>query len=323
MMIVIPKPNKELYDSPKSFYPIVLLNILEKLIEKVISDHLQFHTISNNFIHQSQLSSLKHRSTTNIGVILIHFIYMGWIRNNMTSTLSFGIAQFFPLLNHFIFSHILRKVGFNSKVKHFFSNYLVDRKTWYLWNNFSSSFFNVDVGVGQGFALSPISSALYLAPVLHILEKCLKILKIPISILSFVDNGLFVAQSKSFTISNSHLFCSYNITSNLLKSFGLTMKYLKTEVFYFSRLHEYFDSLSLDISILGGPIPCPRDTWKYLDFIFDRKLMFCQHINFYVNKAISMVKCMKILGNSTCGLISHQNQLLYRSCVLPITLYSF
>ena len=126
MMIVIPKPNKELYDSPKSFYPIVLLKILEKLIEKVISDHLQFHTISNNFIHQSQLSSLKHRSTTNIGVILIHFIYMGWIRNNMTSTLSFGIAQFFPLLNHFIFSYILRKVSFNSKVKHFFSNYCCD-----------------------------------------------------------------------------------------------------------------------------------------------------------------------------------------------------
>ena len=165
--------------------------------------------------------------------------------------------------------------------------------------------------MGQGSALSPILSALYLASILHILEKCLKILKIPISILSFVDNGLFVAQSKFFTISNSHLFCSYNITSNLLKSFGLTMKYSKTEVFYFSRLHEYFDSLSLDLSILGGPIPCPGDTWKYLDFIFDRKLMFCQHINFYVNKAISMVKCMKILGNSTCGLISHQKQLLY------------
>jgi len=70
--------------------------------------------------------------------------------------------------------------------------------------------------VGQGSALSPILSALYLAPILYILEKHLKILKIPVSILSFVDNGLFVAQSKSFTILNSHLFFSYNIASNLL-----------------------------------------------------------------------------------------------------------
>ena len=36
--IVIPKPNKELYNSPKSFRPIVFLNTIEKLIKKVISD---------------------------------------------------------------------------------------------------------------------------------------------------------------------------------------------------------------------------------------------------------------------------------------------
>ena len=31
-MIIIPKPNKLSYDSPKSFRPIVLLNTLEKLV---------------------------------------------------------------------------------------------------------------------------------------------------------------------------------------------------------------------------------------------------------------------------------------------------
>jgi len=128
--------------------------------------------------------------------------------------------------------------------------------------------------VGQGSALSPILSTLYLAPILYILEKHLKILKIPVSILSFVDNGLFVAQSKSFTILNSHLFYSYNIASNLLKSFGLIMEYSKTEVFYFSRSYGYFDPLPLDLFILGGPISCPRDNWKYLGFIFDRKFIF-------------------------------------------------
>ena len=49
--IVIPKPNKMSYDFLKSFRPIVLLNTLGKLIEKVIGDRLQFQVISNNFIH--------------------------------------------------------------------------------------------------------------------------------------------------------------------------------------------------------------------------------------------------------------------------------
>jgi len=54
-------------------------------------------------------------------------------------------------------------------------------------------FFNVNVGVEQGSVLSPVLSALYLAPILYILEKHLKTLKIPVSILFFVDDGLLIA----------------------------------------------------------------------------------------------------------------------------------
>ena len=54
------------------------------------------------------------------------------------------------------------------------------------------------MGVGQGSALSPILSALYLSLFLHILEKHLKI-----SILFFVDDGLLITQSKSFQVSNT------------------------------------------------------------------------------------------------------------------------
>ena len=75
--IIIPKPNKLSYDSPKSFRPIVLLNTLGKLIEKVISDRLQFHMISNNFIYQSQLGGLKFKFTSDVGIALTHFICIG------------------------------------------------------------------------------------------------------------------------------------------------------------------------------------------------------------------------------------------------------
>jgi len=132
----------------------------------------------------------------------------------MTSTLAFDIAQFFPSLNHHFLPLILRKAGCNSKVEQFFSNYLVGRRIQYYWSNFSSQFFNVDVRVGQGSALSPILSALYISLVFYILENHLENLKIPISVLSFVDDSLFVAQSKSLTILNSFLFYSYNCCNN-------------------------------------------------------------------------------------------------------------
>ena len=57
--IIIPKPNKASYDSPKIFCPIVLLNMIGKLIEEVISKRLQFQVILKNFIHLCQLGGLK------------------------------------------------------------------------------------------------------------------------------------------------------------------------------------------------------------------------------------------------------------------------
>jgi len=39
-IVIIPKPKKSLYDLPKSFRPIVLLNTLGKLIKKVIGERI-------------------------------------------------------------------------------------------------------------------------------------------------------------------------------------------------------------------------------------------------------------------------------------------
>jgi len=73
-MVIIPKPNKPSYDSPKSFHPIILLNTLGKLIKKVIGERLQFYVVSNDFIHPSQLGGLKFKSITDTGVALMHII---------------------------------------------------------------------------------------------------------------------------------------------------------------------------------------------------------------------------------------------------------
>ena len=142
-------------------------------------------------------------------------------------------------------------------------------------------------------------------------------------IIYFVDDGLFISQNKSLNISNSYLFYSYNVMTKLLERFGLIVEHSKTEVFHFNRSQGSFNPLPLDLSPIGGSILKPKSTWKYLGFIFDRKLLFHQHINFYTNKVMSMVKCMKILGNLSQSINLTQKCLLYRCCVLPITLYGF
>ena len=164
--------------------------------------------------------------------------------------------QFFPSLNHYLLTIILGKAGLEPKVVSFFADYLVKRKTNYTWNEISSPNFEVNVGVSQGSALSPILSALYLSLFLYILEKRLKNLKIPVTFISFVDNGLIIAQNKLMVTSNSQLFCSYNVLSKLLDSFGLIIEYSKTDIFYFNRSHGIFNpclsiSLLLEVPFIG------------------------------------------------------------------------
>ena len=103
-------------------------------------------------------------------------------------------------------------------------------------------------------------SALYLSPFLYILEKRLKILNIPISLISFVDDGLFISQNKSIDVSNSQLFCSYNVLSGLLDKFGLNIEHSKTETFHFNRSHGMFNPPLLDLSAIGGPVLCPKNS---------------------------------------------------------------
>ena len=193
-------------------------------------------------------------------VVLTYVIHLGWVKNRTTSILAFDITQFFPSLNHHLLTLSLVKAGFDPRVTLFFVDFLVQRKTNYQWNKFSSPMYKVNVGVGQESALFPILSALYLSPLLYILEKCLKILNIPVSLISFVNDSLFISQNKSIDISNSQLFCSYNVLLGFLKKFGLSIEHSKTETFHFNRSHRTFNPPPLDLLPLGGLILCPKSS---------------------------------------------------------------
>ena len=85
-------------------------------------------------------------------------------------------------------------MGFATEVVEFFRSYLVECTMQYSWDREDSSPFVVDVGVGQGSALSPILSALYLSPLLWQFA-----IDAPRALLmSYVDNGTIIVQSRTW-----------------------------------------------------------------------------------------------------------------------------
>jgi len=75
-LIIISKPNKPTYNSPKIFHPIILLNTLGKLNDKAISERLQIHSITSNFIHPNQSGGIKQYSTLDASLYLTYLIWV-------------------------------------------------------------------------------------------------------------------------------------------------------------------------------------------------------------------------------------------------------
>jgi len=85
--------------------------------------------------------------------------------------------------------------------------------------------------------------------------------------------------------------------------FGLVIEHDKSEIFYFSRIHNDSNP-ELDLSAIGALTLKSKIYWRYLGFYFDQHLFFKKYVHYYSTKTLSMVKVIEILGNSTRGLFS-------------------
>jgi hypothetical protein len=99
-LVIIPKPNKPSYSTPKAFRPIVLLNTMGKLIEKMISNRFQFDMIKYDLVDSNQRGGVHQRSTKDAGLFLTHLVQSGWAQKLQTSVVAFDVTQFFPSINH-------------------------------------------------------------------------------------------------------------------------------------------------------------------------------------------------------------------------------
>jgi hypothetical protein len=187
--VVIPKPGKPSYNTPKSFRPIVLLNTMGKLLEKMLANRLQFEAAEHSVLHPNQFGGVRQNSTEDAGCFLSHVVRAGWHAGLKTSVVAFDLAQFFPSINHELILSILEKQGFAPEIVAFFRSYLVGRHTQYAWDDELSPAFPSSVGLGQGSAMSPVISALTLAPLMKEFERQVT----SALLISFVDNGTIMA----------------------------------------------------------------------------------------------------------------------------------
>ena len=229
--VVIPKLGKLFYDIPKAFRPIVLLNTMGKLFEKMIANRLQFEAAKEDILHPCQFGGVCQNSTEDAGIYLTHLVHAGWAKGLKTSMVAFSLVQYFPSLQHGVIITLLKRMGFATQVCNFFADYLVGHLMRYTWKGELSPPFETSMGVGQGSTLSPILSALYLAPILW--QASLGVLEA--ALMSYVDDSTIIVQSKTWDANLTKLRSTYSVVFELTQALSLVLEHDKSEVFHFSR----------------------------------------------------------------------------------------
>jgi len=321
LSVIIPKLGKLSYLTPKLFRPIVLLNMLSKLVEKMLSCHMQYDGVQHGAFQPNQFGGISQHSTEDAGVFLTHLIRAGWAKKLKTSIVAFDIVQFFPSLNHDILMVVIQKAGFPPVLGNFFHSSLTGCKTMYKWDNSVSRLFAADIGVGQGSGLSPVLLGLYIGPVLQLFS--LEPISKEVQLLSYVDNGTILTQSTHLAQNLPKLTAAYGVIFRLLTALGLILEHDKSEVFHFSKSRgESHPPIDLGFAPYMGDTPLgPKLYWRYLGFYFDHALTFREHVWYYSTKALTTVKALGMLGNSNRGVSALHKCLFYRMCVVLVAMY--
>jgi hypothetical protein len=94
--VVLRKPGKPRYNTPKAYRPIALLNTLCKVLTAVVVDLMTFYTERHQLLPANHFGGRPGRTTTDAIHLLVHRIKDTWRKQQVTAVLFLDIEGAFP-----------------------------------------------------------------------------------------------------------------------------------------------------------------------------------------------------------------------------------
>ena len=230
IVCIIPKLNWADYTLPKNFHPILLLECLEKLLEKIIAKLIYRDMMKHALIPTNQFGGCNSSSTLDMGLMLLHDIQSAQQAGLKTGLLLFDIQGFFDNVNHNRLTQILEDLEFPLELVLWCKSFIKDRLVRLHFNRWYSNPFNFIIGTPQGSPISPALSILYMSPLLHKMKTWSNA-----SLGMYIDDGAIFTCSKDWPTVEETLRKGYHTCIMWLTNMGLNAEPDKTELIYFRR----------------------------------------------------------------------------------------
>ena len=313
--VILRKPGKPRYDTPKAYRPIALLNTMSKVLTAIMADTMAFYTEAHQLLPAHHFGGHPGRTTTDAVHLLVHKIKDSWRKKQVTAVLFLDIEGAFPNAVTSKLIHSMRKRKLPVALISFAELMLKERSTVLRFDDHTSEIIPLDNGIGQG---DPLSMALYQYYNADILEIPCRPQE---SAEAYVDDAILTATAKTFEEAHEILVDMMTREKGMIEWSQLhnsSIEYSKLALIDFA--HQGVKKLRPPLVLPSITIE-PTQSAKYLGIVLDQSLNWAQQLALVRGKGSTWSAQIKRLTRPTWGLTPKGARKLYVSVALPRILY--
>lgn len=307
----IPKSGKDLSD-PSNFRPISLLNVLSKILEKIILERINAFASANNVIKKEQFGFRHQHSTTHQLKRVTNHINNNKLRRKSTGLILLDVEKAFDSIWHDGLIYKMDKANFPKYLQKIVNAFLRERSFIVHLQGKQSSAKSIPAGCPQGSSLSPTLYSIFTAD--------LKTPKDSEVAYYADDTGIFTSANRSNTIVK-RLQKALDTIDLYFQTWKIKINGGKTQAIIFPFNNQRRRAPSLPLMYRSTQIEFAKSV-KYLGVHLDAKLTFAEHIKYTRDKAHTCFGALYPLLRSRAHLDKSIKMTLFKSMIRPILTYA-
>ena len=306
----IPKPEKD-KTIPASYRPISQTNTLCKILERIITNRIQYFLETNNKFNKYQTGFRKELSTTDQLIKLQTEITKALRHKGLTLAVFLDFEKAYDMVWRPGLLHKCIKLGLNGKIFNYIKTFISNRTFQVKINNTLSTTRTQINGTPQG---SVISSLLFLIMINDLSPAS-----------ENIQMSLYADDSATYTSGKNKktMFISMQKTLNKISAWcdewGFKLSPTKSTCVIFSREIKY-KNLDQKLFINNQEIKIERKV-KFLGMIIDNKLNFNEHINYIIDRCNKRLNLMRNLCGTTWGASISTLLVIYKTLIRSVIEY--
>ena len=320
--VVLRKPGKPCYETPKAYRPIALISTMAKVLTSIVAENLSHIVELHQLLPKTHFGGRPGRSTADAVHYLVHKVCAAWREDKVVSVLFLDVEGAFPNAVTSKLIHNLKKRKIPTAIVSFITQLLHNRRTRLRFDDHTSELINITNGIGQGDPLSMLLYIIYNADLLDLPDN-------PLSedAIGYVDDVALLAIGEDFEETTHRLETIMKKDEGGLewsKTHNSRFEVTKSAILHLSRKTKPDPDnensripLPRPALILEGQIVKAVENFKYLGIQIDAQLRWKEQAQRATANATKWILQFRRLTKITTGVNNKLMRQLYLAVALP------